>query len=190
MWDNEDVKQPKILELRFENDPVLRKKCRRLTKDEISSDEIQDLIDDIKYTCDEKKYGVGLSANQVGESVAISVIAIKPTPSRPNLTLFDNICINPEITETFGEKEPMWEGCQSSALDENGEPAMAEVPRWTKIRIKYLDRTASEQDEVVEGFVAHVLQHEIDHLNGILFTDLIDKNSLITNKEYRTIIAT
>ena len=182
-------RKPQILQLCYESNPILRQCCRKLTKNEILSDEVQNLIDDVKHTCDEKKYGVGLSANQVGQAVAISVIAIKPTPSRPGLTPFDKVCINTEITETFGEKELMWEGCQSTARDENGEPAMVQVPRFTKIRIEYFDRTGVKQDEIVEGFVAHVIQHETDHLNGIMFTDLIDEKDLITNEEYREKIA-
>ncbi|MDR1196864.1 MAG: peptide deformylase [Candidatus Nomurabacteria bacterium] len=174
----------KILKLTAANDRILRKKCRRLTKTEIMSAKVQSLIDDIKYTCDKKKMGVGLSANQVGESIAISVIAIKPTPGRPNLEVFDKVCINTEIIETFGKKQPMWEGCQSTVVDENGQPAMAKVPRFTKIRIKYLDRNGDEQDEIIEGFVAHVIQHETDHLNGVLFTDLINEVDLVSYKEF------
>jgi peptide deformylase len=148
------------------------------------SEDIQNLIDDMKYTSFERKTGVGLSANQVGRSEAISVIAIKPTPARPNLEVFDKVCINAEIVETYGEKEPMWEGCQSTAMDKNGEPMMAEVPRYKKVRIEYLDREGNEQAEVVEGFVAHVVQHETDHLNGVLFTDLVDKGKMITYREF------
>ena len=181
----ERERRPRILELCPDGDEVLRERCRRLTRDEIASEEIQNLIDDMKYTCDEKKYGVGLSANQVGEAVAISVIAIKPTPSRPNLEIFDKVCINTEIVETFGEPELMWEGCVSTAMDENDEPAMGQVPRFAKVRAKYLDRDGEECDEIVKGFPAHVLQHETDHLNGKLFTDLIDPETLVTNKEYR-----
>ena len=181
-------RQLRVLELCAEGDAVLRERCRRLSREEIRSKEIQGLIDNMKYTCDEKKYGVGLSANQVGEAVAISVIAIKPTPSRPNLEVFDQVCINTEIVETFGEPELMWEGCVSTAMDKNGEPAMAQVPRFAKVRAKYLDRDGEEHDEIAEGFVAQVLQHETDHLNGVLFTDLIGEGELVSNKEYRRII--
>jgi len=177
-------RQPQVLELVPEGDPILRKVCRKLTKDEVLSTDIQNLIDDITHTSAERKTGVGLSANQVGELVAISVIAIKPTPARPNLETFDKVCINTEIVETFGEPELMWEGCQSTAVDENGEPSMAQVPRYTKVRIKYLDRYGEEQEEIVEGFVAHVVQHETDHINGTLFTDKIDEKDLITYQEY------
>ena len=181
---NDRERRPRVLELSPEGDPILREVCRTLTRDEVLSESVQNLIDDIAHTCAERKMGVGLSANQVGEAVAISVIAIKPTPARPNLETFSKVCINTEIVEAFGEPELMWEGCQSTAMDENGEPAMAQVPRFTKVRIKYLDRNGSEQEEVVEGFVAHVVQHETDHLNGVLFTDKIDEGDLISYREY------
>lgn len=181
---NRDDRRPELLELVPEGDRVLREKCRKLSRDEILSAEIQNLIDDIGYTCAERKTGVGLSANQVGKAVAISVIAIKPTPARPNLAPFDKVCINTEIVETFGEKEPMWEGCQSTALDENGEPLMGQVPRYKRVRIEYCDREGNLQNEIVEGFVAHVVQHETGHLNGVLFTDLIDRSTMISYREY------
>ncbi|MDL2235694.1 peptide deformylase [Christensenellaceae bacterium OttesenSCG-928-L17] len=184
MSENLSERQLQKLELRFDEDPVLHEKCRQLTKDEILSSEIQDLIDDMKYTCNEKKVGVGISANQVGEPLAISVIAIKPTPARPNLEPFEKICINTEIIETFGEKTPKWEGCISTARDKNGEPSMAQVPRFSKIRIKYLDRDSNGCEEIVEDFIAQVVQHETDHQNGILFTDLIERNSLISYQDY------
>lgn len=163
---------------------ILREKCRKLSVNEIMSTEIQELIDAMYRTVQEHQSGVGLSANQVGRSEAISVIAIKPTPARPDLVPFDKVCINTEIVETFGEKEPMWEGCLSTAIDKNGEASMAQVPRYKKVRIEYLDRKGSKQSEIVEGFVAHVVQHETDHLHGILFTDLIGKGKTITYREY------
>jgi|GEM_PF-462036 len=177
-------RQPQLLELVSDNNSTLRKKCRRLMKTEILSTEIQNLIDDIKFTSSKRKTSIGLSANQVGESVAISVIAIKPTPARPHLKVFEKVCINTEIIETFGEKELMWEGCQSITDDNNDSP-FAKTPRYAKIRVKYLDRCANEHDEILEGFVVHVIQHETDHLNGILFTDLVDERNLITGEEYR-----
>lgn len=173
-----------LLEFVPEGSAILREKCRRLTVEEIRSAEMQKLIDDLFYTVQEAKAGVGLSANQVGRREAISVVAIKPTPARPNLEPFNEVCINTEIVETFGEKEPMWEGCLSTARDENGEPSMAQVPRYKKVRIEYFDREGKKQSEVVAGFVAHVLQHETDHLNGVLFTDLIDKGGMISYREY------
>lgn len=176
--------QPKTLEFTPEAGEILRQKCRQLTKEEILSSEIQNLIKDMKYTIQKCKAGVGLSANQVHRQESICIVAIKPTPARPNLEPFEKVCINPKIIKTFGDKVPMWEGCLSTATDENGEASMAPMPRYKKIKVKYLNEYGDECIEVVEGFIAHVVQHEIDHLNGILFTDLIDKSSLISYQEY------
>lgn len=167
-----------------DGDQILLQKCKKLSVDEIKSEIAQDLIENLIYTVTQSRAGVGLSANQVGETAAISVVAIKPTPARPQLKPFRGVYINPKITETFGEKTPMWEGCLSTAVDENGEAAMAQVPRYRKIKIVYYDRSGKQQVETIEGFLAHALQHEIDHLNGILFTSLIDKSSLISYREY------
>lgn len=174
----------KLLSFVPDGDPILLQKCQTLPIDEIKSESVQALIENLLYTVAESKAGVGLSANQVGETVAISVVTIKPTPARPQLVPFQGVYINPEIVEKFGTKEPMWEGCLSTAVDENDEAAMAPVPRYKKIKVVYYDRAGKRREETVEGFLAHVLQHEIDHLNGILFTSLIDKNSLISYQEY------
>jgi peptide deformylase len=101
---------------RFGN-PVLRETARRLDKDEISSSAIQMLIENMRYTLIEKKFGVGIAAPQVGESIALSVIGVKPTPNRPELEPFETVLINPEIVETFGEPVDMWEGCVSCGTD-------------------------------------------------------------------------
>lgn len=180
-------RQPQILELCLAENPVLREKCRHLSKDEILSSKIQNLIEDISFTNQKRESGVGLSANQVGEPLAISVVGIKPTPARPNLEPFENVYINTEITETFGDLELMWEGCQNIVRDDEGLPLMAPVPRFAKIRIQYLDRNGKPCNEITEGFIAQVIQHETDHFNGILFTDKINVADLISNKEYREI---
>ena len=174
----------KLLDFVPANSQILREKCRELSLEEIRSTEIQKLIDDLFYTVENSSRGVGLSANQIGRKEAISVVATKPTPARPNLEIFNKVFINPKIIRTFGEKKPMWEGCLSTAVDENGESAMAQVPRYEKIQIEYLDQDGRENCEVVDGFIAHVLQHEIDHLNGILFTDLINANDMVSYQEY------
>lgn len=173
-----------ILGITYFGNPVLRSKARRLSKDEILSDEIQQLIKNMHHTLKKREYGVGLAAPQVGVSVALSVIGIKPTPTRPNLKVFNAVLINPEIVETYGEAVPLWEGCVSSGVDEN--TLFAQVPRSTSLRLKWLDEHAVEHDEKLEGFVAHVAQHETDHLNGILFVDLVkDTTSYMLASEYK-----
>ena len=167
--------------------PLLRQTTKRLSKEEILSDEIQDFIKRLKFTLkhinDTKKIGVGLSANQVGRNLAIDFIGIQPTQDKPDLERFERIVINPEIVETFGRRTGMWEGCLSCGSGNNMLEGL--VPRYKKIRVKYLDENAKEHDEVLEGFPAHVAQHETDHLNGKVFLDTARRNSLMMADEYR-----
>ena len=172
---------------RFGN-PVLRKVARKLNKNEILSDKIQNLIADIRYTTEKEQYGVGMAAPQVGESIALSMVAIKPTPTRPKLERFETVLINPEVIETYGDKVPMWEGCMSCGSGDD--TLYAQVPRYKKIKLRWLDEKANEREEVLEGFVAHVAQHETDHTNGILFVDRVeDTKTFIMSDEYKMRIA-
>lgn len=168
---------------RFGN-PILREEMRRISPDEILSDEIQTFIDNMHYTLREKKYGVGIAAPQVGARIALSVVGIKPTPTRPNLEPFNTVLINPVVAETFSDAEEMWEGCISSGEDDD--TLYAKVPRFESIRLQWLDETAKEHDEILEGFVAHVARHETDHLNGLLFVDRVqDTKSYMLADEYK-----
>lgn len=167
-------------------DATLRKKSRTLKQSELTAPETKQLVADIYETLRAGEYGVGMSAIQVGEPLAVSVVMIRPTPNRPELGHFNRVYLNPKIVETYGEKTPMWEGC-CSVLDEEGNPVYAQVPRYKKIRVEYYDENGDKQTDTADEFLAHVLQHEIDHLNGILFTDLVPANSIISQAEYKKI---
>ncbi len=174
----------KILPITRFGNPVLRGSARRLSKDEILSGDIQTLIENMRHTLVEKKYGVGIAAPQVGESLALSVIGVKPTPNRPELKPFETVLINPEIIETFGEPVDMWEGCVSCGTDDDS--LFAKLPRFEKILVKWLDEHVKSREEVIGGFVAQVIQHETDHLNGVLFVDHVaDTTSFMMADEYR-----
>lgn len=163
--------------------PILRQKARHLTKQEILSEEIRNLIADMKETVGTKKYGVGLAAPQVGESIALSVIAIKPTPNRPELEPFDRVIINPEIIETHGYRTQRWEGCISAG--KNKDTLFAKVPRYKSVTLKWTDEQGEEHVEKLTSFAAHVAQHEVDHLNGILFVDKVkNPTSYMMSDEY------
>lgn len=180
--------QPKVLRATRFGNPILRQTARPLSSDEILSDDIQHLIADIRYTLQEKAYGVGLAAPQVDQSVALSVIGIKPTPNRPDLEIFDSVIINPKITETFGKRVGLWEGCISCGTGKD--TLFAKVPRYAKIRLQWLDEHAKERNEILDGFVAHVAQHETDHLGGVLFVDRVkDPSTFMMADEYRKRIA-
>jgi peptide deformylase len=173
-----------ILEATRFGDPILREVVRKLEPDEILAEETQDLIENMYHTLKEKQYGVGLAAPQVGVRIALSVVGIKPTPTRPNLEVFNAVLINPVVVETYGRRTQMWEGCVSSGEAEN--TLYAKVPRYKSIRLRWLDEKAIEHDEVLSGFVAHVAQHEADHLNGILFVDRVkDTKTYMLADEYK-----
>ena len=174
----------KVLRRTNFGNPVLRQVARRLTADEIVSDEIQTLVADMFYTVERKQYGIGLAAPQVGRSVALSVIAIKPTPSRPHLADEQLVIINPELIKTYGRRQAMWEGCISFGSGKDF--PYAQAMRYTKLRVCYLDQWAKPHERDVDGMLAHVMQHEIDHLNGVLFVDHVkDSKTYVMMSEFK-----
>lgn len=169
----------KILKRTQFGNPVLRSVARRLSTTEIKSAGIQALIEDMHYTLEKKQYGVGLAAPQIGQNVAIATIGIKPTPSRPDLKEEKLTVINPEIIKIYGDRRGMWEACIS------GSELYGKAMRYKKIRVRWQDETAKLHEQDFVGIMAHVLQHEIDHLNGILFVDRVkDTKTFITFSEY------
>lgn len=177
------MKSPKSRRLRQFGDPILRQKATELDVAEIGSQMVQQLIADIRQTNKLKQYGVGLAAPQIGVSLALSVIGIKPTPTRPELQEFNQVIINPTY-EGHGRRTAMWEGCQSSGVGRN--TLYAKALRYRRIRATWYDENATKHVETLDGFVAHVFQHEIDHLNGILFVDRVrDSKTYMLIGEYK-----
>lgn len=170
----------KILRKTEFGNPILRSSAKKLTTNEILSATTQQLIKDMYYTLETKKYGVGLAAPQVGENLALSVIDTKPTPTRPEISRQKLTIINPEIIKTYGKKVAEWEACIS------GSKLYAQVPRYKRIRLKWYDEKAKPHEQDFDGFTAHVIQHEVDHLNGIIFLDKVeDTESYMTFSEYK-----
>src|SRR5580704_6563942 len=170
----------KVLHKTEFGNPILRVSAQRLDNEEIVSETVQQLIRDMYYTLNYKKYGVGIAAPQLGRSVAISTIDTKPTPTRPNLVRQKLTIINPEIVKTYGQMVEQWEGCIS------GSELYAKVPRYKKVRLRWQDEQATVHEKDFDGFMAHAIQHEVDHLNGILFVDKVkDTKSFMTFREYK-----
>ena len=145
--------------------PVLRQVAQDIDKD---YPELEKLIDDMFETMYNSQ-GVGLAAPQIGLPIRLVVITLDClSEDYPEYKDFNEAYINPHIVE-FDESETklMDEGCLS--LPGINEP----VRRPTRIRVKYLDRQWQEHDEWVEGYLARVMQHEFDHLDGTVFTDHI-----------------
>mgnify|MGYP001157886166 FL=1 len=169
----------KIVE--FGND-ILRKKAGNVKVGEFKSEETKRIIAELNEACDNNKYGVGIAAPQIGESKAILVIRIKNTPARPDREPFDKVVINPKIIEYIGKPTQLWDGCLSSGDD----PVFAQTERYRKVKVNYYDEDGKfHEGEILSDFVAHVFQHETDHLNGMLFVDRItNSKSWMSNKEY------
>jgi peptide deformylase len=145
--------------------PVLRAKAKPIEPQDITSAPIQKLIDDMMETMSEY-HGVGLAAPQVHESLRVFVAGIEEEDLRTGATdIVPVAIINPEITPIGRDLVEDWEGCLSIP-DIRGK-----VPRNRRIRVRGFDRDAQPLDLELEEFPARVVQHETDHLNGVLFFD-------------------
>jgi peptide deformylase len=149
-------------------DPVLRRKAKKVRD---FGPSLQALIDDMIDTMRQAP-GVGLAAPQVGVSLRVAVIELpeaeneeeeRPDPYRGKLVV---IC-NPEVVKSWGEEEQQ-EGCLSMAR------YVGDVARATRVVVKAQDRRGKQIRIRAEGFMARVLQHEIDHLNGMVFVDRVE----------------
>lgn len=176
--------EPKILQRTQFGNPILRTPAKKLTSDEVKSQHMRTLIANIKHTCENKRYGVGLAAVQVGEPYAISTIQIKKTPSRPEVEPFERVIINPEVVEYIGEPTGMWEGCVS--FSSVNSPVFAKATRYPKVKVRYMDEHGKTHEEELSGLPAHVFQHETDHCNGVLFVDKVkDPTTWMNASEYK-----
>ena len=122
------------------------------------------LIDDLLATMYEAP-GLGLAAVQIGEPIRLLVVDVAPkdAPKAP-------ICfVNPEILWSSDERKSYEEGCLSIPK------YYEEIERPASVRVRYLDRDGKVQEQLAEGLLATVLQHEMDHLNGVLFIDYLSK---------------
>ncbi len=176
----EILSMPKVLKRTQFGNPILRQVAEPLTKEQILSKQTQSFIGDMYYTLEKKKYGVGIAAPQLGKGIALSVISTKPTPTRPELIKQKLTIINPKIIVYYGKKTGMYEACISGTL------LYGKAMRYKKIRLKWLDEKAVNHEEDFDGFMAHVIQHETDHLSGILYVDRVkDSKTYITQSEYK-----
>ena len=145
--------------------PVLRQQAKPLTLDEIRSPDTQRLIDDMIETMREYD-GAGLAANQVHTLQQICVIEVLGNPRYPDAPHIPlTVLINPVVTPFTEEIEEGWEGCLS-VPDMRGL-----VPRYTAVRLEGRDRAGEKIDLVAKEFFARVIQHETDHLKGIVYVD-------------------
>ena len=162
-----------ILKVARMGHPVLRARARAIDPGDIKSPRLQQLIDDMFETMREYQ-GVGLAAPQVHESVRLFVAGFAPDededdhpgdPEAEGRRMPLVALINPEITPAGAETVEDWEGCLSIP-DIRGR-----VPRARQISVRAYDRRGKRIELRASGFTARVIQHETDHLDGVLFFD-------------------
>lgn len=163
-------------------DPVLRKVGEDITKDYPNlSDVIANMYDTMYNAC-----GVGLAAPQVGLAIRLFIVDTEPFSESDDLTKeeveqlkgFKKTFINAKIVKEEGEEWAFNEGCLSIP------DVREDVYRHEKITIEYYDENFAKQTDVYDGLIARVIQHEYDHIEGVLFTDKISslKKTLIKKK--------
>lgn len=145
-----------LLNIREDGDPILRKISKEVKE---ITPRIKELVEDMTETMNHA-YGVGLAAPQVGILKRVILVDISTDEEEDDLHVF----INPEITYTEGKCNGS-EGCLSVP------GIFGTVDRPEKIRVRYLDINGQEMEMEAEDFLARAICHEVDHLNGILFTD-------------------
>ena len=156
--------------IKYIGDPILRKKAEDIKVFDEKFRGFLEEMSEVMYTKD----GIGLAAPQIGISKKVVVIDISELEDQEELRIF----INPKILETSGSSV-VEEGCLSIP------GVREEVTRPELIKLSYKDETGAELEHEFEGWLARVLQHEIDHLNGVLFVDHLSpiKKQLLVNKK-------
>lgn len=167
--------------------PVLRQRAEEVPPVEVRSPRVRTLIDDMIETMRDAD-GAGIAAPQVHESVRIAIIEVSGNPRYPDfpgipLTVLVNPVVEPLVGGPAGELADeeaitLYEGC----LSVSGIRGRVRRPR--KVRVRALDREGNALDFVWEGVPAAVVQHETDHLDGVLFVDRADPRSLTFLKEW------
>lgn len=174
-----------ILPIVAYGDPVLKKEAEEIPEDFA---DLKKLVDDMFDTMYEAS-GVGLAAPQIGKAIRLFITdgspfaeeleeGEEPDPRAVGIENFKQVFINPIIEEESGEEWAFKEGCLSI-------PKVREdVVRKEKVRITYYDENWNFKDEVYDGYAARIIQHEYDHIEGVLFTDHLSsiKKKLISKK--------
>jgi peptide deformylase len=166
-------------------DPVLRQRAKEVPPEDLAGAELQRLIDDMIETMRDAD-GAGIAAPQVNESVRVSVIEVYRNPRYPDfpgipLTVLVNPILEPLVdTSSLADADAivMYEGCLSVS------GIRGQVRRPRAVRVRALDRHGNALDFRWQGVPAAVVQHETDHLDGVLFVDRADPRTLAFVREY------
>lgn len=168
-----------VLEIATVGDPMLRERAAEVDIEELHSPRLQRLIDDLIETR-RAAGGAGLAAPQVSVPKRIAVVEVDPSTRyvyKPLIPL--TVIVNPKIERVSRETILINEGCLS-VPDLRGD-----VKRFLEVRVSYLDRHGQPQETVARGLTAGTFQHEVDHLDGVLFLDRVtDPTSFTTWEQF------
>ena len=154
--------------------PALRRPAVEVPADEVTSAEVQALIDDLVDTMRDAN-GAGLAANQIADPRRVAVVEVGDNPRypyKPRIPL--TVLVNPALEFVDDELVEINEGCLS-VPDLRGS-----VHRHVNVRVRWLDRDGTPHDEVKRGLTAGTFQHECDHLDGVLFLDRVTDPTTFT----------
>ena len=168
--------------LPLEKNPLLREKSHALSQKDIESPRIKKLVSEMKKLLAKEEFGVALAAVQVGEPIRLFIVSGRAlsrgsrnapdehrgksdSPPAGESDFPDHVYINPVLQKLSRGKTEKHEGC----LSVRGR--WGEVPRAEKATLRYLDEQGKAQTRGASGFLAHIFQHEMDHLEGILYID-------------------
>ncbi len=160
--------------------PTLRQRARELTREELAGADMQQFIDDLVETMRQAN-GAGLAAIQVDRPVRVCAIEVKDNPRypyKPNVPL--TILVNPVLEPIGADTFDNYEGCLSVPN------LRGMVKRHAELRVTGLTRAGEPIDRVVRGITAGTFQHEVDHLDGLLFVDRVsDTRTLSTWEQWK-----
>jgi peptide deformylase len=151
---------------------ILTKSSARVEEKEILSREIQDLIQDLKDTCNlDPDTSAGLSAVQIGVLKRVYLVRRIDIEKEEDPPMWEAM-INPEVEQVGNKHDVIWEGCLSIGTDDNR--LFGPVERPSHVKVRYTNQEGEQRELEAKGFMAHIIQHEQDHLDGILFLKYID----------------
>lgn len=143
------------------NEKLLRKIAKPVTKKDFGSKELSKILERMSKALSEQEDGVAIAAPQIGEGIRVFTVSKKVFPTEN----IDKIFINPEIIKKSKDKKAMIEGCLSVRW------LYGKVKRASRVTVKATDERGKDFEMEGRGLLAQIFQHEIDHLNGILFID-------------------